>query len=399
MLKNLMLIITILTYSSFASASFIASNKDRIDPKLPTHVLVAGAPDELGELFIYSLLTRAKIYLEKSPSEQIIIIGRNEDKQYIRDAGFKIITSKFGLLKSDTIKLGIANIKYLNSMDIYAHSNPITGALLDIGTITFQILNEKDDLWDEVKNKTDQSSFIFIHGCNAGIKFAPLLAKKLRIAVFAALTSTDFQFIYKNNLWSSENKNEGLKKSDKNTLNYSTAKSCGIYCTRMKPDNNSYKGHWGDWSAGGYPTYKLFCGNNNNENCELGALEAIFSFPSIYKYKDIKLNLENFNNQLIEIMCPNESSTENREECRSNLLQLTNSNQTSNYSPFQGKTLNCDRGECKAHFNCSAMKAAFKPWLCELVSETDELSTTFTDEYQYFISIYKKNFTEKNLNP
>ncbi len=66
-----------------AQASFIASNNSKLNPNLPTHVMVAGHPDDLGELFIYSLVTRAKIYLEKSHNEQILIVGRSQDKDAI----------------------------------------------------------------------------------------------------------------------------------------------------------------------------------------------------------------------------------------------------------------------------------------------------------------------------
>lgn len=393
-MHKILVALLLLTLSLNLHASFIASNNKKINPDLPTHVLIAGNPDNLGELFIYSLLTKAKIYLEKSPNEQIIIIGRSDDKQFIKDAGFQVLNNKLGLLKSGTIKEAIKNIKQISSIDIYAHSNALSGASLDTNTWIYQLLNEKDDLWDEVAKKINKSTFIFIHGCNAGIKFAPLLAKKLKIAVMAAVTSTDFQFIYDDKHWAFDYNGEKNKKSAKNNLNYTNAKSCGMYCTRMKPDNTSYRGHWGDWTAGGYPTFKLFCGNNENEQCELGALEAITTFPSTQKYSQAKLNLKNFKEQLVDFMCPFAHDFEKQNECRANLENSLTSNDLATYSPFKGKTLSCDRERCKAHFNCSSMNAAFNPGNCSLESETEEDSTTFTDEYKFFISIFNKHLNK-----
>ncbi|MDD4976965.1 MAG: hypothetical protein PHY93_21615 [Bacteriovorax sp.] len=375
-------------------ASFIASNKAKLDSDLPTHVLIAGNPDKIGELFVYSLLTKAKIYLEKSPNEQIIIIGRSDDKNYIKDAGFQVLDSKLGLLKSGVIKDAIRDIKYISSIDIYAHSNALSGVSLDSNSWVYQLMNEKDDLWDLIANKINKSSFIFIHGCNAGIKLAPMLASKLKIAVLAALTSTDFQYIYKNSFWTFDTNSDEDSKSDSNTMNYSKSKSCGMYCTRMRPDNSSYKGHWGDWTGGGYPAYKLFCGSNENERCELGALEAIFSFPSIMKYDQTKLDLQNFKNQLIEFMCPFAFNPEKQLNCRLNLENALISKTRSAYSPFKGKTLVCDRVKCKAHFNCSSLNASFNPANCSLESETDKESTSFADEYIFFISTYNKYFNK-----
>ena len=389
-MKSLAIIFVVFLCLFDAQASFIASNTKNINPNLPTHVMIAGHPDKLGELFIYSLVTRAKVYLEKSPEEQILIIGRSEDKEAVKRAGFIIIDTKSGVMKPNTIKAAIKNIKNISSFDIYAHSNALSGASIDTNSWVTQLLNEKDDLWDEVALKISKSSFIFIHGCNAGLKFAPVLAKKLKIAVFAALTSTDFQYIYDDLFWAFDYNAKSNQLNKKNNFNYSDTKSCGIFCTRMKPDNSSYKGHWGNWSAGGYPTFKLFCGTNDNVSCEEGALEGIYTFPGTIKYKNTKMDLPEFQKQLVDFMCPFSHDSEKQVDCAENLDKSLTDKTLATYSPFKGTTLVCDRVSCKAHFNCSGMKAAFNPGACVLVSETQEQSTTFTEEYEYFINIFKK---------
>lgn len=158
----------------------------------------------------------------------------------------------------------------------------------------------------------------------------------------------------------------------------------------MKPDNFSYRGHWGDWSAGGYPTYKLFCQSNTNQKCERGALEAIFTFPSVMDYTKAKLNIVNFKKQLIDFMCPFSFNLEKQHNCQLNLEKSIESNEQSTYSPFEGRTLVCDRVRCKAHFNCSKFNSALNSDKCTLVSETDEQSTTFVDEFKFLIDTYNK---------
>ena len=388
--KILLLFLSFLSLNLYAS--FVASNNSTLYADRPTHILIAGNADKLGNLFIYSLLTRANIYLEKSSNEQIIIIGRSDDKELVKKAGFKILHNQHALLKSGSIQSAISNINIISSIDIYAHSNPVGGATLDSNSWVYQLLNENDDLWNSIQGKLIAESFIFIHGCNAGIKLAPALAIKLKIAVFAALTSTDFQHIYKGNFWSFDYDSEKNSKANSNSLNYSKEKECDRYCTRMRPDNFSYQGHWGDWTAGGYPAYKLFCGSNTNEKCERGALEAIFTFPSEIKYENSKSNLINFKKQLIEFMCPFSFNLEKQNDCRLNLESALNSKEHSTYTPFDGKTLVCDRVRCKAHFICSKMNTAFNSNNCSLESETNEKSTTFADEFKFLIESYTKYY-------
>jgi len=55
-MKKIVLLLLIFFYCLELNASFIASNNKKINPNLPTHILIAGQPDKLGELFVYSLL-------------------------------------------------------------------------------------------------------------------------------------------------------------------------------------------------------------------------------------------------------------------------------------------------------------------------------------------------------
>ena len=380
-------------FSIQSRASFIAVNGNRIDNDKKTHILVAGAPDKLGKLFIYSLLTRVKIYLEKDPGAQIIIIGRSEERSTIEEAGFKVLDKKSSMLKPDYIKSSFQNVRRIKSFDLFAHSNALSGASLDSNSWITQLLNEKDDLWTTLSDKMDNSSYIFIHGCNAGVKLAPAIASQLKLAVFAALTSTDFQYIYDDAFWSFDYNADSVTLSKKNNFNFLTPKSCGKYCTRMKPDNSPYKGYWGDWSAGGYPTFKLFCGAANNEKCEKGAVEGVLTFPGPIHTNEAKSDLVNFKKQLVDFMCPFAHNLDKQNKCQLNLENSQTNEEAKFYSPFKGKTLSCDQIKCKAHFECSFTNAAFNPGACKLVNDSPiEKSTAFTDDYNFIINAFEKHY-------
>lgn len=373
-----------------ANAYFIASNNEDLNSADPTHVLVAGIPDQVDELFVESLLTQAQVLKEKFPKDQIVIIGRNEDRKLITEKGYKLIEKNRELLKDLALERVVQRLKLIKSIDIYAHSNPVSGALLDKGTIVDEILNEKNDFWGKLGGKLQKDSYINFHGCNAGLIMAPSVASKLKVAVFAALTGTDFQTIYKDSYWAHDRNAKKSDRSEKNTLSFVNEKSCAAgFCRRMKPDNQSYKGYWGDWLEGGYPTYKIFCGSNESENCASGALEGLLSFPSVRPTAKI-VTIDDFKNIVHDFMCPFAYNQEKQDKCIEALESSLNGVNTK-YSPFNGVTLNCDFIKCYAHFACKSSSSGS----CHLVNEKPGENETFTNEYKFILKAFEENFSQR----
>jgi hypothetical protein len=385
--------VALFLFMANAHANFIASNNEEIKNSVPTHILIAGIPDQVEELFIESLLTQAQVLKEKFPNDQIIILGRSDDRKSVIEKGYNLIDKNHEQLKDKAIEELIKKLKLIKSIDIYAHSNPISGVLLDKGTIINQGLNESNDLWDIFENKLQKDAYINFHGCNAGLKMAPAVAKKLNVAVFAALTGTDFQTIYKDSFWSHDRNAEKSDRSEKNTLSFLKEKSCaGGYCRRMKPDNSSYKGYWGDWMEGGYPTYKIFCGSNDNKNCAGGVLEAMMSFPSILPSAKIN-TIEDFKIIVHDFMCPFAFNKEKQASCTEALEgSLIGKNTT--YSPFNGVTLNCDLSKCFAHFSCKNSSSGS----CHLVNEKPGVNETFTNEYKFILKAFEENYSAEKFH-
>lgn len=374
-----------------AQAYFIASNNEELKNSAPSHILVAGIPDQVDELFIESLLTQAHLLKEKFPEHQLVIIGRNEDRKMVLEKGYHLITRNREQLKDTALEDVVQQLKLIKSIDIYAHSNPVSGILLDKGTLVNQILNENNDFWGMFGGKLQKDSYLNFHGCNAGLKMAPSVASKLKVAVFAALTGTDFQTIYKEGYWAHD---QDAKKSDRaetNKLSFVKEKSCaGGFCRRMKPDNQSYKGYWGDWSEGGYPTYKIFCGSNDNVNCPAGAMEGILSFPSIIPAARVS-TLADYKAIVQDFLCPFGHDQQKQSACIE-ALENSLSGTNTQYSPFKGVTLNCDFVKCYAHFSCGNSSSRS----CHLVNEKPGANETFTNEYKFILKAFEENFSTPN---
>lgn len=372
-------------------AAFIASKTGKVDSLKPSHVIVIGLPEKLGTLFVDSGLTKASLLEEKNPDEQVLIVGRNDDKDLVVSRGYKIVESDRSMLSVETVESAVAKSKIVASLDVFAHSNAMAGIIIDKNSFTTQFLEEKDGLWDAVKAKSKPDTFIMFQGCNAGVKLGPYVADKTKLPVLAALTGTDFQFIYNDAFWAHDYNGKKEELSSTNSLISEENLSCKKgYCARMKPDNSAYRGHWGDWSEGGYPTYKIFCGSNDTTKCAAGAVEAVKTFPSVVAAKEIK-SLEKFKEVVVDFLCPFGHNQEKQNECKEALeASLT---EKSTYSPFRGTTLNCDFNKCFAHFKCSGFKASFAPGSCKLKNEKPGANSTFTNEYKFLVEAYQ------SLNP
>lgn len=388
-MKFRFLALLVLSLGLNANAAFIATSTGKINVDKPTRIIVAGVPEKLGSLFVYSALTKAQTFLEKNKDEQIVLVGRNDDIETVQRSGYKIVSNDRGMLKQATIGQAISQVKLVKSLDVYAHSNATNGILIDKNAFTTQFLEEIDPVWDAIKARSKSDTYIMFQGCNAGVKLGPWVAEKTGLTVLAALTGTDFQDIYNNSFWAHDynGKKEELSTST-NLLTSEKELNCrkGL-CTRMKPTNSAYKGHWGDWSEGGYPTYKIFCGSNDNKNCGPGAVEAVKTFPSIVPSGQIT-TLEKFKEVAQDFLCPYGHNAEKQAECI-NALESSLTDESSTYSPFRGVTLNCDFKKCYARFDCPGLKASLAPGSCKLRNERPGKNSTFTNEYRFLIESYK----------
>jgi hypothetical protein len=355
-------------------ASVISGNFSKIENNKKTHIIVIGMADKLGDLFFKSAVTKAKIIMDLYPSEQVIIIATNAEKDLLRNSTFKTIETSSSLLRDSVILSVVEKVSEIASIELFAHSNALEGVILDKKYLSSATLDEKSDLWTSVKKKINPKTYIMIHGCNAAVKTAPMISKIVGVPVIAALTATDFEFVYENNKWAHETEVKTLKKKNDSRV-------------RMKPDNYSYKGHWGDWSEGGFPSYKVFCGDLDVSVCGLGALESLITYPSIL-YPKLISSKEEFKKNVFDYLCHFSERKDIFNECVSSLEKSLVSNETEFYSPLVGKTLNCSFERCEASFKCNIIQISLNPGSCKLINENDKKSDSFVKEFKFFLEAY-----------
>lgn len=366
------------------NAAIILGNFSKIEPQKRTHIIVVGTGEKLDELFFLSAETKAKLILNLYPHDQVVLIASKDDQEVAKRSSFKIIDESGESLKKRVIETIVEQVSEIASLDMFVHSNVVQGAILERTPISTHTIDEKDSLWEKVRPKLRSNSYITIHGCNAGIKMGPTLSRFLGVAVFAALTSTDFQYVYSNGQWIHDYETKTLIKSKDKRI-------------RMKPDNYSYHGYWGDWRSAGYPTYKIFCGSLDRASCGHSALEALISFPSILNPKQI-ITKEDFKKNLFDFLCPTTERNDVFNECRKHLEHSLISDEEDFYSPFVGKMLNCNFERCEVHFNCNFFKVVFKPGSCKLVNENEDKSDSFVNEFKFYMDAYELR-TEHGKKP
>jgi hypothetical protein len=360
--------------SCLGHAAVVATTSEKIDPDKRTHIIVVGMADKLGDLFFKSAMTKSNLILELYPNDQVVILTTKDEKNLVRSSKLKTISSDSSFLDDKLIESIVDQVKVVASLELFAHSNAVEGAILDKNFLTSATLSEKSTLWPKVKAKILPTSYVMIHGCNAAVKTAPEIAKQLGIAVLGALTATDFEYVYENGKWIHDTEVKTLKKSADNRV-------------RMKPDNSSYKGHWGDWSEGGFPTYKIFCGLLDQSTCGLSAIEALITFPSVLSPKQVKSKTD-FKQNVFDYLCPFSERRDVFNECISNLEKSLSSSDVSTYTPFRGKTLNCSFERCEAHFKCNLLQISINPGSCKLINENDKASDAFVKEFKFILDAY-----------
>jgi hypothetical protein len=366
--------ITLLILATTTQAAVVSATSNPIETNKRTHIIVVGIAEKLGDLFFKSAETKAKLILSLYPNDQIVILTTNDEKDLVRKSQFKTIETTPQKLNDKLIASIVEKVSEVASLDIFAHSNALEGAILDKSLLSGSTLSEKSELWGKLKEKIKPNSYVMIHGCNAAVKTAPTIANDLGIAVIGALTATDFEYVYENNKWIHDTEVKTLKRSSDRRV-------------RMKPDNYSYSGHWGDWSEGGFPTYKVFCGHLDQSTCGLSAIEAFVTFPSVLDPKTIKTK-EEFKQNVFDFLCPFSERKDVYNDCVKNLESSLSSSESNLYTPFNGKTLNCSFERCEAHFKCNIIQISVNPGSCKLINENDKASDAFVKEFKFYLDAY-----------
>jgi hypothetical protein len=371
-----------------AQAMFVATRSGQLNTQVPLRIMVIGAPGDLGKLMANSALVRARIYEEYDQQSQVVIMGIDRDEAHFAARGFRIVRSNRRLLRSSDIAQVIRSSRAVRSLDVYSHSNVQSGAQLDAGRTERPFLSRGDDMWSELARKRMEETFVFLHGCNSGVNFAPWIARNVGVAAYGSLTGTNFQYIYNDQYWAFPYMSPRHSRSTRSSLGTNRVNNCQAgECVRMKPDNAIYRGYWGEFTTGGYPAYKLFCHEGNLRSCQRAAVHNIKTFPSIIPANAVS-NIQDYKERAIDFMCPDAQSVERHSRCRRELEKSLEGGR-STYSPFRGNTLNCDLRDCKVQFECRRTIFGRVTNECNLTNQSSGSHSAFTDEFRFLMNAYQ----------
>ncbi|MGZ3788804.1 MAG: hypothetical protein ACXVLQ_09790 [Bacteriovorax sp.] len=385
-------------YSSLtnsANAYLILTYKSKeIDFSRPTHLLVTGTGKEQETQFQEVANSKALKYSQLYPNEQIVLIAKHEtqtaddNKQFLQNLGFKLQKDVPSIFDGNALVMELLKFQRISSVDIFSHGTALYGLYLENYKRRFSLESKGIE---NLRNHFLPDAYFIMHGCNAGY-FASALSNALEIPVAAALTSTDFQRLHSNGDFYVANKGyfpNGLWAKE-NNYSFDLRTSCqNGKCLRLKPDNHTYVGLWGEYEGGGLPFYKFFCAKNETSTCEKIMAKSIYSFISKVSLSE-RSSFEDYRKVVIDFLCPISAKRDLRGECEKNLeLALINKDET--YNPFRGRLLNCNFQSCQGEFQCKNVAVSNIPNAksCLLLNNSKRKATTLVREYKAYLEGYK----------
>lgn len=385
-----------LMFLSFSANAYLVSsyNSEKINYDSPTRILVTGAGDDLGNLFLQVARGKALKYSQQYPNEQIVLISASEkelnDENTLKNWGFKISKDDRSTLNGKSLIEETIKFNKIASLDIFSHSSAQYGIHLE-GKAHRLTLNTKGI--EKLAGHFIKDAFVYLHGCNTGFNLAPFLSNIWQVPVAGSMTSTNFQKLHSdgsfylteegffpNTDWANTN-----EKSFDETVNCKPG-----MCLRLKPDNNPYTGFWGEYADGGLSFYKWFCVKNSDQDCKRVMAKSLLSFIGTNKLKSTS-NIEEYKAVVYDFLCPVSAKKDLRGQCIANLeLSLITKDET--YNPFTKAQVECNFKECQAEIECSKvpLTGIYRPGTCTLVNKVENgKATTLVREYKAYLEGFK----------
>lgn len=398
-MKKLIYLWALFFYSTMANAYFVTSFKNTtVDTNRPTRIIVTGTGKEQETQFQEVAYAKTLKYFELYPNEQIILIAKNETPRsmenitYLKNLGYVIQSENKATFTGEALVKEMLKFKKISSIDIFSHGTALYGLYLENYGNRFTLETKGIT---ELKNHFNKDAYFMMHGCNAGY-FAPNLSALLEIPVAAAMTSTDFQRLHSDGDFYLTEKGFYPNKdwARRNDKSFEEETSCrNGKCIRLKPDNHSYVGLWGEYKAGGLPFYKFFCVKNSISNCERAMAKSLYGFLSITSINE-KSSFEDYKKVVIDFLCPISAKKNLRGECEENLDRALVTKDGIGYNPFRGRMLDCNFSTCHSDFVCSKLSPSNIPnaKTCISINRSDKSerqSTTLVREYMAYLDGFR----------
>lgn len=340
-------VLFLLMFTSWVQAySIFKVGYEQLSSQRATHVFAVGYGKELGLQFLQTAITRIKKIQEVYPQDQIVVFWAlhdtyEKDLNVLNGLNVNIIEANSRALTDDIIYRYTNSFKAIRSIHLVGHSSALYGFGLQSGSR----LNVSPEKMAHLKRKLTKDAVIVLHGCNTGFYMAPQLSKELSVPVLGSLTSTDFQNIFEDSNWYHNNSGQYPRAGSwatSNSISFDDQIRCHrMSCTRLKPNNHPYAGHWGKYSTG-LPFYKAFCHFSQNsrgsEKCRLGLQQMLKTWPSV-EARNFSSN-DAYRETVLDLLCPRLAGHSITKKCRETLSG-------SDQSFFFGKQMRCGLDSCE----------------------------------------------------
>lgn len=366
-------------------------NSSRYDAKRPTTIIISGRGDELTTQFQLASVGAAFRTVDAFPDRQVVIIAvteKNGEKESASLAarGVRIIEVSPEIVTEESIWARISGLRKIASLHVFAHMNPVTGAQLE--QAPYRILPDSQS-WSGLRSRFTSTAFAVLHGCNSAWTMAPNLAQIWGIPVGGTFTSADFQKYRADGFWYFNNDGQFPKTGEwgsANKTSFLKEYGCQGTCLRMRPDNFTYKGIWGDFKGGGLGIVKFFLPENRlRTNWAQAMALSLFEEPSV-KALNLNSSQADFDDVVIDQVCPNDSARTKATACKDALTKAVKADDMT-YDPFDGRRVQCDWTSCDVQTDCSNFEPEPKlNDVCKIVNynQSSSKTTTFMDQvYAY----------------
>lgn len=394
--------------SSHAYIVAVPKDQAAIDYSKPTRVLVAGRGTDLALLPQMTALSRAAVYRRNFPDEQIVLISVLENKSNKRTldaSGWKLEVQNKMTLETTTVVAEAKKFTAIRSFEMFSHSSPTRGFQMD-GTshvaIRLEPFLESEKFSPEIPNPEVESlkdhfapgAYAILSGCNSGWAMAQKLAKMWNIAVAGTFTESQFEKLHSDGHFYvgetkfAPNKNWAIRNANLDS-------DCSLYgCTRMRPNNRSYVGWWGNFDGEFVGHFKFFCPLGVHE-CQKRMALSLYGFLA---EKPLRANssLEDFKAVAKEYLCPLTKDRKLTKECFAGLDQLeTDRNKilpganlgdrSVHYNENNGQLV-CTLHGCHAKIECDVRDIKHK---CEVEDRVTKNANTLAFEYWHLVNGFR----------
>ncbi|MCC6137884.1 MAG: hypothetical protein IT287_04580 [Bdellovibrionaceae bacterium] len=382
------MILSILAYVSPTYAYIIAvpANQPALKYNEPTRILIPGRGTDLALLPQMTALSRAAVYLRSFPKDQIIMISVIENdynEDILKAAGWKLIVNNDVILETKTVLAEVTKFSAIQSFEMFAHSGPIRGFQMDGDSHVAIRFDPREPEVAQLRSHFAPGAYAILSGCNSGWSMAQNLAKQWNIAVAGTFTESQFELLHSNGQYY-----VGASKFAPNSRwadeNPTLGTACGLGgCTRMRPNNRSYVGWWGNFDGPLIGHFKFFCPLSVKE-CEKRMAYSLYGFLA-EKPLQADSNLDDFRAVAMEYLCPVSKNRKTTNECYKKLALLeTDKGDKKIFFTEGNEQLSCDLRGCKAKIECDLPNHH-----CLVTERVSQNSTTLADEYLHLINGFK----------